>query len=95
MKIALLTLSLLVSSYALAENTSIALSYNDSIQVKKTVMMDEILIDDLINLHNDFDFEGDRMIAGKFESKTQKKASSSYLDGLRSKLEGCKSVMRF
>jgi hypothetical protein len=92
MKIALLTLSLLVSTHALAENMNIALSYNDSIQVKKTVMMDEILIDDLIKLHNDFDFDGDRMIAGKFETKTQKK---SYIDGLRSKLEGCKSVMRF
>lgn len=93
MKIALLTLSLILSSHALAEGSSIALSYNDSIQVKKTVMMDEILIDDLIKLHNDFDFEGNRMIAGKFESKSQKK--SSYLDSLRSKLEGCKNVMRF
>ncbi len=92
MKIALLTLSLLLSTHALAESSSIALSYNDSIQVK-TVMMDEILINDLIKLHNDFDFEGDRMIAGKFESKKQKK--TSYLDGLRSKLEGSKSVMRF
>lgn len=93
MKIALLTLSLLLSTHALAESSSIALSYNDSIQVK-TVMMDEILINDLIKLHNDFDFEGDRMIAGKFESKKQKK-KTSYLDGLRSKLEGSKNVMRF
>lgn len=92
MKIALLTLSLLISTHALSESSSIALSYNDSIQVK-TVMMDEILINDLIKLHNDFDFEGDRMIAGKFESKKPKK--TSYLDGLRSKLEGSKSVMRF
>ena len=92
MKIALLTLSLLLSTHALAESSSIALSYNDTIQVK-TVKMDEILINDLIKLHNDFDFEGDRMIAGKFESKKQNK--TSYLDGLRSKLEGSKSVMRF
>lgn len=93
MKIALLTLSLILSSGALAETSGIALSYNDSIQVKKTVMMDEILIENLIKLHNDFDFEGNRMIAGKYESKSQKK--SSYLDNLRSKLEGSKSLMRF
>lgn len=90
MKIALLTLSMILSSHALAETS--ALSYNDSINVKKVVIMDEILIDNLIKLHNDFDFEGNRMIAGKYESKTQKK---SYLDSLRSKLEGSKSMMRF
>ncbi len=92
MKIALLALTMVLSSTALAESSTMALSYNDSIQVKKTVMMDEILIEDLIRLHNDFDFEGEGMIAGKFESKTKKK--TSYLDGLRSKLDGCQNLMR-
>ncbi len=90
MKVALIITSILLSSAAFSMEGS--LSYNDSMKVKKVVMMDEILINDLIKLHNDFDFEGDRMVAGKFEGKPSKK---SYLDGLRDKLLNSKGPTRF
>lgn len=93
MKIALIALSILFSSYSMA--SSMELSYKDSVELKKTVVMDEILINDLIKLHNDFDFDGERMIAGKFEISEKKAAKKNYLESLRTRLEGCKGVMRF
>ena len=92
MKIALLVLSIVFSSASLAESHGMALSYHDSIEVKKTVLNEKILINNLIKLQHKLDFEGKRMIAGKYEIKSKKK--SSYLDGLRSKLEGCQNLMR-
>lgn len=90
MKVALIITSILLSSAAFSMEGS--LSFNDNMEVKKVVIMDKILINDLIKLHNDFDFEGDRMVAGKFEGKPAKK---SYLDGLRDKLLNSKGPTRF
>lgn len=94
MKVALIILSMLLSSAAFSMEG--ALTYNDSLEVKKVVMMDKILINNLIKLHNDFDFEGDRMVAGKFETSSERKSSKkSWLDGLRTKLESSKGPTRF
>ncbi len=90
MKVTLIILSMLFSSAALSTEGTI--SYNDNMEVKKVVLMDEILINDLIKLHNNFDFEGVRMVAGKFETKQTKK---TYLDGLRDKLLNSKGPTRF
>jgi hypothetical protein len=90
MKVALIILSMLLSSAAFSMEGS--LSFNDNMEVKKVVMMDEILINDLIKLYNDYDFEGERMVAGEFEKKASKK---TYLDGLRDKLLNSKGPTRF
>jgi hypothetical protein len=89
MKSALLVLSLLMISNT---GLSMNLSYKDHVEVKKTIVATALPVE-YIRLHRDFSFEGDRMIAGKFESKKSNKGN--YLDGLRSKLEGCKGVYRF
>lgn len=90
MKVTLIILSMLLSSAAFSMEGS--LSYNDNMEVKKVVIMDEILINDLIKLYNDYDFEGERMMAGQFEKKAAKK---SYLDGLRDKLLNSTGPTRF
>lgn len=93
MKVALIILSIILSSTAFSMDGS--LSFNDSMEVKKVVIMDEILINDLIKLYNDYDFEGERMVAGKFEVSERKSAKKSYLDGLRDKLLNSKGPTRF
>lgn len=66
--------------------------FNDKMEVKKVVIMDEILINELIKLYKGYDFEDERMVAGEFEKKALKK---SYLDGLRDKFLNNKGPSRF
>jgi hypothetical protein len=94
MKLLALLLGLMISSPMLASTITETLSFEDDLRVEKVVMMDQILINDLINLYNELDTEGDRMIAGKFESK-KKIEKKSYLDDLRTKLDGSKNLERF
>lgn len=84
----LLTVLFLISNTAF----SMDLSFKDHVEVKKTVIASSLPVE-YLRLHRDFSFEGERMIAGKFESK--KSGKKNYLDGLRSKLEGCKGIYRF
>lgn len=92
MKIALITLSLILSSGALAETLS--LSFKDQVEVKKVVMDKELLID-LYELQHDFHFGGtERMIAGKFETSEKKTEKKSYIDDLRSRLSGSRGMLR-
>jgi hypothetical protein len=80
MKVALIVATLFVSSIASARQD-------------KTAMHD-LLINHLIRLDT-YDFEGERMIAGKFEKTDKKIPSKNYLDKLRSKLEGHTGLHRF
>ena len=89
MKFALIALSIIFSSVSMAG--TMELSYKDKVEVKK-VVMNEILINELIKLHNGINFEGERMIAGKFEVAEKKAAKKSYLDTLRTKLQGHKGL---
>lgn len=93
MKVALFVLTMSLTIEALASKNE--LSYKDHIEVKKTVMRKDILLKSLINLHQDFPWESKRMIAGNFEKKEEKSGKKSYLEGLRSKLNGCTGYTRF
>lgn len=90
MRVILMILSLLISSKVLALDEVTEFSYNDDMKVEKIVMSEQILLNDLMKLHNDYDFEGERMIAGKHEKK--KNSKNSYLNNLRSRLEGTKNL---
>lgn len=93
MKFALITLCLILSSGALAD--SMELSYRDQVEVKKVVMDKELLID-LYELKHDFHFGGtERMIAGKFDTSEKKTEKKTYLDTLRSRLNGSRGMIRF
>jgi hypothetical protein len=92
MKVFLMFLSMILTSQVLASHEITHLSYNDDIKVEKVVMNDAILLNDLMKLHSDYDFDALRMIAGKFETGSKKSKKNSYLDELRTKLEGSKNI---
>lgn len=69
-----------------------ALSYQDHLELK-TIVMDEILINDLLELYSDYYFE-DRMIAGRWDGAPKKEKKTSWSDKLRSKLEKCPGIYR-
>ena len=71
-----------------------ALTYQDSIKVSQTVSTNSLPAH-FINLHRAVRFEDKRMIAGDFEKIRENKKKKTYLDGLRTKLEGCKGLSRF
>lgn len=92
MKSLLLTFSLLLSTHAFGE--SLNLSYKETVKVKRTIMQNT-LPENLIKLQRALKHDDKRMIAGDFESKNKKSVKDSYVDSLRSKLEGCKGFNRF
>jgi hypothetical protein len=83
MKILSLGLGLILSSSALAAKSFDTFSYKDSFKVEKVVLK-EVLLKDLMKLHKDLNFENKRMIAGK----------KSYLESLRTKLEGQSGIQK-
>lgn len=85
----LITVLMMISNTAFSMN----LSFKDHVEVKETIMTASLPVE-YLRLHRDFHFEGDRMIAGKFESG-RKVSKKNYLDGLRSKLDGCKGIYTF
>lgn len=89
----LLIVLTIFASNAMA-GTALTLTYQDSIKVNQTVFKNS-LPEHLINLHRLVKFEDQRMIAGDFEKVQKNKEKKTYLDGLRSKLEGCKGLSRF
>ena len=92
MKVMLTTL-LFLSMQATLSNAHTYSYGDDRFKIQKVVMDQEILINDLIKIYHVF--EGERMIAGKFEVKESLSEKKSYLNGLRSKLEQSKIQVRF
>ena len=91
MKFVLIAISLIFlifgqSAFSMEET----LDFKDNFQEEKVVIVKEILMNDLVKLHKDF--EVGRKVAGKVEKKAKKK---SYAEGLRSKLENSKGITRF
>lgn len=93
MKVAIFFLSLTLSNLSFSETLS--LSYKDNFKINQVIVLDAILIDDLLKIYGNLDFDGQRMIAGKFESTLSKSNKKSYIDNLRLKLEKSKGTMRF
>lgn len=81
-----------LSTSAMAQTK--ALTYEDFIKVNQTVFNNS-LPEHLINLHRVVNSEDKRMIAGDFEKNRESRKKKTYLDGLRSKLEGSKGLSRF
>jgi hypothetical protein len=103
MKFVLIALSFLLSQTAFSMDYGI--DFKDNVEVEK-VVMDEILINNLIKLYNDYDYEGERMmaagefngerkLAGEFDGIAKKIAKKNYLESLRTKLEGSQGPTRF
>lgn len=90
MKAAALLLGMILTAPLFASDTG--LSFQDRFEVKK-VVLDEQLLMELYELPKNSFFEGERMIAGQFES-SKKKQKKSYLEKLRSKLNGSQ-ISRF
>lgn len=91
MKAAALLLGMILTAPLFA-SSNIGLSYQDRFEVKK-VVLDEQLLMELYELPKNSFFEGERMIAGQFETP-KKKQKKSYLESLRSKLNGSQ-ISRF
>lgn len=83
MKLALFCLSLMISFSGLARVES--LSFQDDLKTK-TVVMDEILIENLTHLYSDYYF--DETLVAKNEGKKK----STWSDKLRTKLSGCPGI---
>lgn len=81
MKISMLIMTLLLSSNLFAE--TMTLSFEDSVKVEQTVVKKDLPVKFI------------RKIAGDFERSTKKAAKKTYLDNLRSRLQGSKGLLRF
>lgn len=75
MKVLFFCLNLFISSGALALSPE-TLSFDEPVTVKKIVLEDSLLLNGILNLHNDFTFDQERMIAGDFERKKSVKKSA-------------------
>ena len=91
MKVSLLIISMLLTSNLFA--ASMSLSYADSVEIDQTIVKKDLPAR-LIKLYRAVNFEK-RMIAGEFERSVKKTEKKSYLDGLRSKLQGNSGLSRF
>ncbi len=77
MNIAIFFLSLVFSMNAFSKKSTDIFSKKNSIQIQKIVLEREILLPNLLRLHNDF--EVDEMIAKKELLKSQKESTISSL----------------
>lgn len=92
MKISLLILTILLTSNLFAAET-MNLSFADSVKLEQTIVKKDLPVN-FIKLYRAVN-EEKRMIAGDFERSTKKTEKKTYLDGLRSKLQGSKGLIRF
>jgi len=84
------TMALLLGLFSLSAISSTELSYQTNIKVNKTVMDKDILLKPLIKLRTHLDFEAREMVAAKDEASVK----PTYLNNLRSKLQGSKGLVR-
>lgn len=89
MKCLLTVLFLILSTNLLAETS--VLSYRDPVVLKRTAFTKDLPVNSRI-LYKPLNIDDKRMIAGEFERSKKNEAKKTYLDGLRSRLQGMKGL---